>query len=272
MNLSLAERNRIKTKYGPMALVTGATSGIGLALTRLLAQCGLDVVINARNQKELEELKTELEATFNIKVVVAPADLSDEASVNNFIKTIHAYNIGLAVLCAGYGTSGLFMNSKLDEEVNMLRVNSEAVLKLSHYFTKIFTKWKKGGIIFMSSIVAFQGVPHAAHYAATKAYVQSLAEALAIELKPYHVDVLAAAPGPVKSKFETRANLKMNGAMTPESIAPSILKSLGLKSSVWPGFLSKLLIGSLHTAPRYFKIRIMKMVMNGMTKHQQYRS
>jgi uncharacterized protein len=269
MPLSLNERNRIKTKYGPMALVTGASSGIGLELTKLLAQCGLDLVINARNEKALNELKTKLETEYKIHVVAVAKDLSNEAALNDFIKTIHAYNIGLAVLCAGYGTSGLFMNSKLDEETNMLRLNSEAVLKLTHYFTGIFTKWKRGGIVLMSSIVAFQGVPYAAHYAATKSYVQSLAEALAIELKPYNVDVLAAAPGPVKGNFETRANMKMSGGMQAADIAVPILQSLGKKSSVWPGLLSKLLIGSIHTVPRFFKIRIMKMVMGGMTKHQR---
>lgn len=268
MTLSLNERNRIKVKYGPMALITGASSGIGLALTKILAQCGLDLVINARNQKALEEIKTELEAGYNIKVVVAAADLSDEITLNNFIKTIHAYNIGLAVLCAGFGTSGLFMNSKLDAEVNMLRLNSEAVLMLTHYFAGIFTKWKRGGIILMSSIVAFQGVPYAAHYAATKAYIHSLAEALAVELKPNGVDVLAAAPGPVKGNFETRANMKMSLGMQASEIAAPVLKALGRKKSVWPGLLSKLLIGSLSTAPRWAKIKIMRTIMKGMTQHE----
>ena len=269
MKLSLSERNRIKTKYGPIALVTGASSGIGLELTKLLAECGLDLVINARNQQALDQLKTELEATYQINVVVIASDLSNENDLNHFIKTIHAYNIGLFVMSAGFGTSGEFKNSDIAAEVNMLRLNSEAVLKLTHYFTGIFTKWKRGGMIFLSSIVAFQGVPYAAHYAATKAYLQSLAEALAIELKPYHVDVLAVAPGPVKGNFETRANMKMSGGMQAADIAVPILKALGRKSSVWPGFLSKLLIGSLHTVPRFLKIRIMKMVMGGMTHHQR---
>ncbi|MBS4064926.1 MAG: SDR family NAD(P)-dependent oxidoreductase [Chitinophagaceae bacterium] len=269
MALSLNERNRIKTKYGPMALVTGASSGIGLELTKLLAACGLDLVINARNQTTLEALKTELESNYHINVVVAAADLSNEEELNQFIKTIHAYNIGLFVMSAGFGTSGEFKNSDIAAEVNMLRLNNEAVLKLTHYFTRIFTQWKRGGMIFLSSIVSFQGVPYAAHYAATKAYLQSLAEALAIELKPYHVDVLAAAPGPVKGNFETRANIKMNGGMQASHIAAPILKALGRKSSVWPGFLSKLLIGSLHTVPRFLKIRIMKLVMGGMTQHQR---
>lgn len=267
--LTKKEQEHLKMKYGPMALVTGATSGIGLAIAQQLAQCGLDLVITARTTSALERLKNQLESTHGITVIALTADLSNEQSTDAFIKSIHAYHIGLAVLCAGYGTSGLFMQSKLDEEINMLRLNCEAVLKLSHYFTKVFRAWKKGGIIFFSSIVAYQGVPHAAHYAATKAYIQSLAEALAIELKPYDVDILVAAPGPVKTGFEQRANLQMNGAMLPETIAVPVLKALGRKSSVWPGFLSKLLIVSLHTLPRFLKIRIMQKIMGGMTKHQR---
>ncbi|UPT68195.1 MAG: SDR family NAD(P)-dependent oxidoreductase [Sphingobacteriales bacterium JAD_PAG50586_3] len=121
----------------------------------------------------------------------------------------------------------------------------------------------------MSSMVAFQGVPYAAHYAATKAYVQTFAEALAVELKPYGVDVLAAAPGPVKSGFSSRANMKMDLALTPEQVGVPILKALGRKTTVLPGFLTKLLVYSLRTVPRWGKIRIMKMVMGGMTQHQR---
>jgi short-subunit dehydrogenase len=118
-------------------------------------------------------------------------------------------------------------------------------------------------------MVAFQGVPYSANYAATKAYVQSLAEALAIELKPSGVDVLAAAPGPVSSGFEQRANMKMYMSLKPLDVGVPILKALGRKSTVLPGLLTKLLIYSLRTIPRWGKVKIMKMVMDGMTKHQR---
>jgi hypothetical protein len=151
----------------------------------------------------------------------------------------------------------------------MLRVNSEALLKLTHYYSQLFSRQKHGGIILLSSIVSFQGVPYAANYAASKAYVQSLGEALAIELKPYGVDVLAAAPAPVVSGFGDRANMEMGKALTPQQIGVPILKALGRRSTVLPGFLSKLLTYSLRTVPRWGKVRIMKIVMGGMTKHQR---
>jgi short-subunit dehydrogenase len=151
----------------------------------------------------------------------------------------------------------------------MLRVNCEAVLSLTHYYSQIFKEQKRGGIIFLSSIVAFQGVPYAANYAATKAYIQSFAEALAIELKPFGVDILAVAPAPVESGFGKRANMKMGAAMKPEKLTVPILKALGKYTIIRPGFLSKFLTYSINTLPRWGKVMVMKQVMGGFTKHQR---
>jgi len=118
-------------------------------------------------------------------------------------------------------------------------------------------------------MVGFQGVPYSANYAATKAYVQSLAEGLYHELKPFGVDVLATAPGPVKSEFEDRANMRMDMYLTPKHVGVPILKALGNKMTVLPGTLTKLLVYSLRIVPRWGKIRILKIVMGGMTKHQK---
>ena len=121
----------------------------------------------------------------------------------------------------------------------------------------------------MSSIVAFQGVPYAANYAASKAYVQTLGEALAIELKPQGVDVLCAAPGPVDSGFGQRSNMVMGTALHPSEIGVPILKALGRKSLVFPGRLTKILVYALKPIPRWGMVRIMQMVMGGFTKHQR---
>jgi uncharacterized protein len=268
MNLPIKEQKRLKNKYGNWALVTGSTSGIGLEFTKQLAASGFNIIINSRKEEDLIQLRNQLETANKIKAVVVAADLSTEHGVAMLISISKNYPVGLFIMSAGFGTSGLFLNSNNDDELTMLRLNCEAVLKLTLYFSKLFAGQQRGGIILLSSIVAFQGVPYAANYAATKAYVQTLAEALAIELKPNGVDVLAAAPGPVKSNFESRANMKMNLSMEANQVAIPILKALGRKKDVWPGFLSKLLIGSLSTAPRWGKIRIMKTIMKGMTQHQ----
>jgi uncharacterized protein len=269
MKLSNAEKERLKTQYGEWAIVTGASSGIGLEIATQLASAGFNLVINARNLDKLEDVKTRLKAHSNIDIKIVACDVAEADGIEKIIQATQGLNIGLLVASAGYGTSGWFMHNSLHAEVNMLRVNCEALLSLTHYYAQQFVQQKRGGIVLLSSIVAFQGTPYSANYAATKAYVQTLAEALAVELKPHGVDVLAAAPGPVESGFAQRAHLKMSMSMTPKQVAIPILTALGRKSTVFPGFLTKLLIYALATVPRWGKVKIMEKVMGGMTAHQR---
>ncbi|HMU48114.1 MAG TPA: SDR family NAD(P)-dependent oxidoreductase [Chitinophagaceae bacterium] len=268
MKLSAKEKQRLKSKYGDWAIVTGASSGIGLELATQLADAGFNLIINGRNEGKLLDAEHFLTRR-NIQVRSVVADLSESEGIEKIILAANGLKTGLLINNAGYGTSGLFVDSSLHSEINMLRVNCEAVLSLTHYFSQRFKQQKRGGIIFLSSLVAFQGVPYAANYAATKAYIQSFAEALAIELKPYAVDILVAAPGPVESGFGRRANMKMNNSISPDKIGVPVLSALGKQSNVIPGLLSKILVYSLRTVPRSMKIRIMKKVMGGFTKHQR---
>jgi short-subunit dehydrogenase len=268
MKLSTTEKSRLKSKYGPWAIVTGASSGIGREITRNLAEAGLNLILVARNEEALLALKKEL-STCHVEIKTAAADLSQSEEVDRIIRATQHLNIGLLVASAGYGTSGSILQTSLHAEIGMLRVNCEALLILTHHFSQYFSQKKKGGIILMSSLVAFQGVPFSANYAATKAYVQSLAEALAMELKPFGVDVLAAAPGPVDSGFGLRANMKMSMSLKPSQVGVPILEALGRKTTVLPGLLTKVLVYSLRTVPRWGKVRIMKVVMGGMTEHQR---
>lgn len=269
MKLSSEEKLRLKTSYGPWALITGASSGIGLELATRLAEAGLNVLLHGRRALALQRISQDLKERFAVQTDIVSADLATDDGVQELLQAARKKPIGLVIASAGFGTSGLFHQGNVADEVNMLRVNCEALMVLVHYFGNQFTRQNRGGIILLSSMVGFQGVPYAAHYAATKAYVQSLGEALAVELKPYGVDVLTAAPGPVSSGFEMRANLKMNMAMRPDQIAIPILKALGRQSTILPGFLTKFLVGSLRTVPRWAKVLIMQKVMGGMTAHQR---
>lgn len=269
MNLSKAEKKRLREKYGPWALVTGASSGIGLELAGQLAAAGLNLVLNARHPGKLEKAGQDLTHRYGIGVRVVAADLAEPGGVAHLLQATTGIEVGLLVASAGFGTSGAFLEASLDDELEMLRVNCQALLSLTHHLGRQFAHRQRGGIILMSSMVAFQGVPFAAHYAATKAYVQSLAEALAVELRPYGVDVLAAAPGPVASGFAGRANLRMNMTLQPAQVGVPILEALGRQSTVLPGGLTKLLVYALRTVPRWGKVQIMKRVMGGMTKHQR---
>lgn len=269
MNLPGKEKNRLKSNYGAWAVVTGASSGIGLEIANLLASAGLNLVLNARNIDNLLAIENDLKSKFQTQTKVVACDVSNAEGIDKIIQSTQDLDVGLLVVSAGFGTSGLFVETTLPSEVNMLKVNCEALLSLTHNFSQRFVRQKRGGIILMSSLVAFQGVPYSANYAATKAYVQTLAEALAVELKPYGVDVLAAAPGPVESGFGQRANMKMSMSLTPAQVGVPILKALGKKATVLPGLLTKILVYSLRTVPRWGKIRIMEKVMGGMTEHQR---
>ncbi|MHA4844835.1 SDR family NAD(P)-dependent oxidoreductase [Flavitalea antarctica] len=269
MKLSNAEKSRLRQNYGDWAIVTGASSGIGLELAERLAEAGLNLVIIARDVNKLKEVEIGLKAKYDVDIKVIAADVSLSEGIEKIIRSTQDLNVGLLVVSAGYGTSGLFIYSSLHVEVNMLKVNCEALLSITHYYSQKFSAKKRGGIILMSSMVAFQGVPYSANYAATKAYVQSLAEALAVELKPYNVDVLAASPGPVSTGFGKRANVKISMSLKPSQIGVPILKALGRKTTVLPGLLTKILVYSLRTVPRWGKIKIMQNVMGGMTVHQR---
>ncbi|GAC1303196.1 MAG: SDR family oxidoreductase [Mucilaginibacter sp.] len=268
MKLSAKERQRLKNKYGDWAIVTGASSGIGLELAAQLADSGFNLILNARNEDRLKNAERQLKRN-NIQIKLVITDVSESEGVEKIIQAAKGLNVSLLINNAGSGTSGLFVDSSLHAEIKMLRVNCEAVLSLTHYFSQKFKQQRRGGIIFLSSLVAFQGVHYAANYAATKAYIQSFAEALAVELKPYQVDVLAAAPGPVKSGFGQQADMKMNNSIPPDKIGVPILKALGKQTVVIPGLLSKVLVYGLRTVPRFVKVKIMQQVMGGFTKHQR---
>lgn len=121
MKLANSEKQRLKTKYGDWALITGASSGIGLELARQLAGAGFNLVINARQANKLEELAQQLKADTNIEIKIVAADVAETEGIGNIIKATQGLSIGLLVVSAGYGTSGLFIESSLHAERNMLR-------------------------------------------------------------------------------------------------------------------------------------------------------
>lgn len=269
MKLSNREKTRLRSQFGEWAIVTGASSGIGLELAHQLADAGFNLILNARNAERLIQLEETLKVKYGIQIKSVAADVLTPEGIAAVIQAAQHENTGLLINNAGFGTSGLFTDSSLPIEINMLRVNCEAVVALSHHFAQRFQQQGRGGIIFLSSLVAFQGVPFAASYAASKAFIQSFAEALAVELKPAGVSILAAAPGPVESGFGQRANMKMGKGLQPHQIGVPILRALGKRRNVIPGLLSKVLVYSLSTMPRFLKVRIMQKIMGGFTQHQR---
>lgn len=253
-------------KYGPWALVTGASDGIGRAFAYGLAEHGKNLVLVARNEEKLQLIAAELASKFNVQSVVIVCDLSQAGSAEQVFSQTKTLEIGLVVLAAGFGTSGAFLDNDLQDELNMIDLNCRAVAELSGLYGLQFKEKGSGGLILLGSLVGFQGAPRAANYAATKAYVQSLAEGLYHEFKGYNVDVLSVAPGPVRNGFAERANMQMGAADKPEDVAKAGLKAIGKKHLVRPGFMGKLLAFSLAPVPRQFRVMIMHQVMKGMAR------
>jgi len=261
-------RERFRERYGPWAVVTGASSGIGREVAIELAEAGLNLVLVARSHGVLEEMAEDLVTRRGIETRAVAADLALGAGTDAVETATRDLDVGLLVAAAGFGTSGPFLDASLEKELEMLDVNCRAPLEMSLRFGRRFAARGRGGIVLMGSLVGFQGTPNAANYAATKAYVQTLGEALHAELAPLGVDVMVSAPGPTHSSFASRAGMRMGAALEPADVARATLGALGRRTTALPGALTKLLTYSLVPLPRGARVRIMGRVMGGMTKHR----
>lgn len=254
----------LKRRFGPTALITGASDGIGRAFAENLAAQGLDLVLVARRGPVLQDLAASLHAMHGIKVQVIAADLSRPEAVTDVLAQTESLPIGLLVGAAGFGSIGPFLAQDVDTEVNMVDVNCRSVVALTHGIAGRMAKAGRGGVILFGSIVGFQGVPGSATYAATKGFVQGFAEGLAVELRPRGISVLSVAPGPVGTGFAARAGMQMGKAETPETVARVALAALPGGGTVRPGFLAKLLGWSLAMMPRWGRVRVLGQIMKGM--------
>ncbi|MBN2540368.1 MAG: SDR family oxidoreductase [Bacilli bacterium] len=221
------------------ALITGASSGIGLELAKQIAKDGHDLVLVARNVDTLNQVKEELKQ-FGCNVLVKPYDLSDINQCHALFDEVKQLDLGLWVNNAGYGNLGLFTDTAEDLELNMINLNIKAV----HVLTKLFVKqFEQGIVVNVSSLAAFLPTPTFATYAATKSYVYNLSRAINYEMKREHrnLRVLTVAPGPVKTKFNVRANANINRGMDSAKCAELIYKGIKRhKEFIIPGFSMKL--------------------------------
>ncbi len=259
----MSGRADLAARYGPVAVVTGASSGIGRAIATELAGEGLDLVLVARDAGALAAVRDELGGRVDVRTVAA--DLATPDGVAAVGTATAALDVGLLVSAAGFGTAGAFLDGEPGTELAMLDVNCRATYLLARDLGGRLARRGRGGIVLFGSIVGYQGAPGAAHYAATKAYVQTLGEGLRRELAPAGVDVLVSSPGPVHTGFAARAGMTMTRAMRPRDVAVATLAALGRRTTVTPGGLSKVLRWSLATLPRSARTRVMGQVVAGMT-------
>jgi short-subunit dehydrogenase len=188
----------------PVALITGASAGIGLAFAQALAERGYDLIVTARRRDRLEELAAGLRAKHaGIRVEIIAADLAEGAAPGQIAAETArlGMNVELLVNNAGFGTHGRFESIAADREREEIALNVAALVALTHAFLPAMLERGRGGVINIASTAAFQPVPWMSVYGATKAFVRSFSEALHEEVRARGVRVLALCPGPTATEF-----------------------------------------------------------------------
>jgi short-subunit dehydrogenase len=188
----------------PTALVTGTSSGIGVALAGELARRGRDLTLVARREDRLRDTAAELSAQHGVNVEWIAADLADAADRDRLVAELadRGRVVDVLVNNAGMGTSGPFHTLPVDRELQQVRLNVEAVVALCGAFVPGMVERGRGRILNVASVSGFMPVPQQATYAASKAFVLTFTESLTLDLHGTGVTATALCPGPVKTEFE----------------------------------------------------------------------
>ena len=225
--------------YGPWALVTGATSGIGRSFANRLAAEGFNIVLVARREQVLLELGAELSCKYGVETRSIKSDLSKSDAVEKLSTNLQGIELGMIVSNAGTGTPGLFGDCDLDLERALVQLNCVTSLELARMNLPEMQRRGRGAIILVASMMGFQGVPYMAHYSAMKGYLLNLGEGLYHEYKDGGIDVLALAPGatdtPGKNLHDIDYDKLPVKFLSPEFVVDKSLAALGKKPCVIPG-------------------------------------
>ncbi len=231
------------------ALVTGASSGIGAAVARELAGRGAKLILSARRRDRLEALAAELAAK-GAETRIAAADLNDPAAPHQIYNATEGAGLAVDILVnnAGLGQYGAFHSSSVEQELSQVRVNCEAVVRLSRLFVARMVERRRGWVLIVASTASFQPVPYISTYAASKAFDRFFALGLAAEAARYGVKVTALCPGPTESEFfeVARAGAFKRRVQRVEEVARQGVDGLerGRRTVIpnWSGRFSSLLV------------------------------
>ena len=252
----------------PLALITGASGGIGLAIARLLAASGHDLILVARSQGKLEALAAELAAAHGCRATVLTADLADPAAPAALAAEIASRNLAVDVLVnnAGVGLYGPFAGSDWKRERDMIQINVTSLVDLTKRLLPGMIARGRGRILNLASTAAFQPGPLMAIYYASKAFVLSFSEALGNELGGSGITVTALCPGPTATGFEAAADLGASrlfrfGTMSMEDVARvGVDAMMRGRAVVIPGLRNRLMTQSLRISPRFAVTRLVRWI------------
>lgn len=254
-------------KQRKCALVTGASSGIGYEIAKQLDKKGFDLIITARREDRLYELKSQLKGN----VTVIPCDLSDEKQCMELYEKTSSMNISVLVNNAGFGAVGCFNEIPLNKEIDMIKTNCIALHTLTKMFLKDFIEKDKGYILNVASSAGLMpGGPLMSTYYATKAYVTSLTSGISEELKSMNsrASVSVLCPGPVSTEFNKVANVKFNlKSISAEKCAEIAIKGMfERKLIIIPSFDMKASSFAGKVLPRRLMLSITKHIQTKKIK------
>jgi hypothetical protein len=262
-------------KPSSAALITGASAGIGAAITRELAQRGHNVVLVARRKDKLDELAREIRSEAGVRAEAVGCDLSKPASRQRLPGRVESLGLNIEILInnAGFATGGAFHESDPARELEQVRVLVEAVVALTSAYLPAMVKRGRGAILNVASTAGMQPLPYSAGYSAAKAYVLTFSEAIHQEVRGSGVNVTALAPGPVSTEFWDVAGWEAGGQafekavprpawVTAEDAAKAGVKGLADgRRVVVPGLQVRTAMLAARYLPHAVKLPAMEWVM-----------
>lgn len=266
-------KNTVK-KYGKWALITGGSNGIGLAFAKDLAAAGHNLILVARGQTTLEARAKELSDAHNVEVDIFPIDLTAPGATSELYELTKSRDPGLIFLSAGAETTGDFTVVSADAHRSLIDLNIQAPAELARLYGADMVKRGRGGIVFLSSLFGYQGIPLLANYSASKAYILTLGEALYVEMKPHGVDVLVVSPGLTDTDMPAKMPVNFNKLPItkhkPAKVARTALGALGRKPTVVPGLINKMYAFENRFMPRIWPTKLFGfLIRNAMHKDRK---
>ncbi|KOF18478.1 short-chain dehydrogenase [Ensifer adhaerens] len=254
---------------GKRALITGASSGLGLEFAELLAAQKVNLVLAARRREPMEKLAGDLRRKHGVDILVEPIDLAAPGAAGRLKSSLdeRALKIDILVNNAGYGLHGEFLETPLERTTDMIQLNITALTELSYVFGRDMAAQGSGQILLIASLLAFQPVPNFAAYAATKSYVLAFGEALHDELRPQGVIVTSLCPGHTETGFDAAAGAPVSATlrlltMKPRPVAVTGLRALSQgQASVIAGFMNNIVAFSHRLTPRSMQRASMKRIL-----------
>lgn len=237
------------------AVITGGATGLGRGFSNALSDLGYNLIITSRKFNNLVSAKKEIEEKYKNKVQIFVADLKEENARKNLFEYTKHYDVEVLINNAGIGYNESFLLGKKEKEEDILKLNIEAAHSIFKHYYKLFINKNVGRIINVSSLSSFIPSPHAATYAASKAYLTSLSLAVTSEAKKYNVIIQTLTPTSIKSEFyKTAKTKKEKYKQNANTVARKAVESK--KKLIIPGFIAKFYYFLIKVLPKSLMIKL----------------